>query len=53
MRLVWERMKLIVEPSGAVGAAVALTTAFKALEGANKVGIVFSGGNVSLDKLYW
>ncbi len=53
MRLVWERMKLIVEPSGAVGAAVALTAACKALAGLNKVGIVFSGGNVSLDKLYW
>jgi threonine dehydratase/serine racemase len=53
MRLVWERMKLIIEPSGAVGAAVALTEAFKALDGAQRVGIVFSGGNVSLDKLYW
>ncbi len=53
MRLVWERMKLIVEPSGVVGAAVALGTAFKALAGVEKVGIVFSGGNVSLDKLYW
>ncbi len=31
MRLVWERMKLIVEPSGAVSAAVALSAAFKAL----------------------
>jgi threonine dehydratase/serine racemase len=53
MRLVWERMKLIVEPSGAVGAAVALSAAFKELRDVNKVGIVFSGGNVSLDKLYW
>ncbi|MBP3956981.1 pyridoxal-phosphate dependent enzyme [Gemmata sp. G18] len=53
MRLVWERMKLIVEPSGAVGAAVALSDTFKALGGAEKIGIVFSGGNVSLDKLWW
>lgn len=53
MRLVWERMKLIVEPSGVVAAAVALSDAFKSLAGVNKVGIVFSGGNVSLDKLYW
>ncbi len=53
MRLVWERMKLIVEPSGAVGAAVAMGAAFRALAGVEKVGIVFSGGNVSLDKLYW
>ena len=49
MRLVWERMKLIVEPSGAVGAAVVLTEEFKALAGVKKVGVVFSGGNVSLD----
>jgi threonine dehydratase len=53
MRLVWERMKLIVEPSGAVGAAVVLSDEFKGLVGVNKVGVVFSGGNVSLDKLYW
>lgn len=53
MRLVWERMKLIVEPSGAVGLAVALTEAFRALANVERVGIVFSGGNVSLDKLYW
>jgi threonine dehydratase/serine racemase len=36
-----------------VGAAVALSEVFRALPGAKKVGIVFSGGNVSLDKLYW
>jgi threonine dehydratase len=53
MRLVWERMKLVVEPSGAVGAAVVLGAEFRALAGLNKVGVVFSGGNVSLDKLYW
>ncbi len=53
MRLVWERMKLIVEPSGAVGAAVALSGTIKALAGTEKVGIVFSGGNVNLDKLWW
>jgi threonine dehydratase/serine racemase len=53
MRLVWERMKLIVEPSGAVGAAVVLADEFKALAGVKKVGVVFSGGNVSLEKLYW
>ena len=53
MRLVWERMKLIVEPSGAVGLAVVLKDGFKLMHGMRKVGIVFSGGNVSLDKLYW
>ncbi|MBY0458372.1 MAG: pyridoxal-phosphate dependent enzyme [Gemmataceae bacterium] len=53
MRLVWERMKLIVEPSGAVGAAVALSGAFRDVSDAQKVGVVFSGGNVNLDTLYW
>jgi len=53
MRLVWERMKLVVEPSGVVGAAVVLSKEFKALAEVEKVGVVFSGGNVSLDKLCW
>ena len=53
MRFVWERMKQVVEPSGVVGAAAVLTEGFKGLEGIKKVGVVFSGGNVSLDKLYW
>jgi len=53
MRLVWERMKLIVEPSGAVSAAAVLTDEFRSLEGIRKVGVVFSGGNVNLDKLPW
>jgi threonine dehydratase len=53
MRFVWERMKLIVEPSGAVAVAVILSDEFKSLSEINKVGIIPSGGNVSLDKLYW
>jgi threonine dehydratase/serine racemase len=53
MRFIWERMKLIVEPSGAVGVAVVLSDEFKALSDIGSVGIVISGGNVSLDKLYW
>ena len=53
MRLVWERMKLIVEPSGAVGLAAVLGDSFRGVGGLRKVGVVFSGGNVSLDKLYW
>jgi len=53
MRLVWERMKLIVEPSGAVAAAVALSSDFRALPGLKKVGVTFSGGNVNLDQLWW
>ncbi len=53
MRLVWERMKLVIEPSAAVGVAVALSDEFRALPGLKKVGIVLCGGNVTLDKLYW
>jgi threonine dehydratase/serine racemase len=53
MRFVWERMKLIVEPSGAVPVAVVLSEAFKKLPGLRRVAVVVSGGNVALDKLYW
>jgi threonine dehydratase/serine racemase len=53
MRLVWERMKLIVEPSGVVPAAAVLTDEFRALEGIQRVGVIFSGGNVNLDRLPW
>ncbi len=53
MRLVWERMKLVVEPSGVVPLAAVLSDEFKALDGIRKVGVVFSGGNVNLDKLPW
>lgn len=52
MRLVWERMKLVIEPSAAVGVAVVLGEPFRATN-AERVGVVLCGGNVSLDKLYW
>jgi threonine dehydratase/serine racemase len=53
MRLVWERMKLLIEPSAAVGVAAVLSDPFRELAGLKNVGIVLCGGNVSLDKLYW
>jgi threonine dehydratase/serine racemase len=53
MRLVWERMKLVIEPSAAVGVAVVLGDEFKSLREIGSVGVVLCGGNVSLDKLYW
>jgi threonine dehydratase/serine racemase len=53
MRLVWERMKLVIEPSAAVGVAVVLGGGFRQLDGIDKVGVVLCGGNVSLDKLPW
>lgn len=52
MRMVWERMKLVIEPSAAVGVAVVLGEAFRTVDAQN-VGVVLCGGNVSLDKLFW
>lgn len=54
MRLVFERAKLVIEPSAAVGVAVALakrSPALRAVDG--PVGIVLCGGNVDLDALPW
>jgi threonine dehydratase len=51
MRLVWERMKLLIETSSAVPVAVLLSGKidFKG----KRVGIILSGGNVDLDHLPW
>ena len=49
MRTLWERMKIVVEPSGAVAAAPALLRRIGA-DGA-RVGIILSGGNVDLSRL--
>jgi threonine dehydratase len=49
MRLVWERMKIIIEPSSAVALAAVLREKEK-FKG-KKVGIIISGGNVDLKKL--
>jgi len=51
MRLVWERMKIIIEPSCATPVAAVLKPEFKALEGLEKVGIILTGGNIELSKL--
>lgn len=47
MRLVWERMKMIIEPSSAVALAPIIRGEFKS----KKVGIIISGGNVDLNNL--
>ena len=52
MRLVWERMKCVIEPSAAVGVAVALSDEFRdrwgggpsAAEDLRNVGVVLCGG---------
>ncbi len=51
MKLVWERMKIIVEPSSAVPLA-ALLEGNLDVRG-KSVAIIFSGGNVDLNELPW
>jgi threonine dehydratase len=49
MRLIWERMKIIIEPSCAVPLAAVLKEKSK-FKG-KRVGIILSGGNVDLSRL--
>jgi threonine dehydratase len=51
MRLMWERLKVVVEPSSAVPLACVLERQYP-LDGM-RVGIIVSGGNVDLDRLPW
>lgn len=51
MKLVWSRMKLCIEPSAAVGVAVALSDMFQQTikeQGLKRIGIVLCGGNVDI-----
>jgi threonine dehydratase len=49
MRLVWERMKIIIEPSSAVPVAAVMHN--KEKFAGKKVGIILSGGNVDVENL--
>ena len=51
MKLVWERMKIVIEPSAGVGVAVALRE--KELVSQGKTGVIICGGNVDLENLPW
>ena len=51
MRQIWEIMKIIVEPSGAV--AYAAIREHQIPVAGRRVGILLSGGNVDLDLLPW
>jgi threonine dehydratase len=51
MRLVWERMKLTIEPSAAVGVAVACGEWMRKEKDHADVGVVLCGGNVDLAHL--
>lgn len=51
MRHIWERMKIIIEPSAAVTFGMLLQKKID-LTG-KRIGLILSGGNVDLDKLPW
>ncbi len=51
MQLIWQRMKIVVEASSAVvlAAVIAQPEKFRA----QRVGVIFTGGNVDLNRLPW
>jgi serine racemase len=55
MKLCHEVLKVVVEPSGAIGLAAVLSHSFKknpAWKNCNNIGIILSGGNVDLGGLW-
>ena len=50
MRFLWERMKLVVEPSGAVSLAAILTGRIAAK--GKKIGVIISGGNIDIEGFF-
>ena len=51
MRTIWETMKIVVEPSGAVPYGAVLEKLIDLR--AKRIGIILTGGNVDLDALPW
>lgn len=52
MRLIWERMKIVIEPSSAVPLAVVLKDKERFKD--ERIGIILTGGNVDLNNLpFW
>ena len=51
MRLTWQRMKIVMEPSSAVPLATILKN--KERFAGKRVGVIITGGNVDLNKLPW
>jgi len=51
MKLTWQRMKIVMEPSCAVPLATILKN--KDVFAGKRVGVIVTGGNVDLDKLPW
>uniref|UniRef100_A0A8C5MVU0 L-serine ammonia-lyase n=1 Tax=Leptobrachium leishanense TaxID=445787 RepID=A0A8C5MVU0_9ANUR len=53
-RLVWERMKLLIEPTAGLGLAVVLSTQFKEVTSDLKnICVVLCGGNIDLGSADW
>ncbi len=50
MRFIWEKMKLVVEPSGAVPVAILLSNKIDTKN--KKIGVIISGGNIVLDEFF-
>lgn len=51
-KLIWERLKVTIEPTAGVGVAVAMSDEFKTkYENVKNVGIILCGGNVDIIKI--
>jgi threonine dehydratase len=53
MRTLWEVLKVIVEPSGAVAYAAILENPGKVAPPGARVSVILTGGNLDLDRLPW
>jgi threonine dehydratase len=51
MKLIWERMKIVVEPSGVLPLAVLFENQERFL--GKRIGLILSGGNTDLNRLPW
>jgi threonine dehydratase len=51
MKLIWKRMKIVMEPSSAVPLATILKN--PDVFAGKRVGVIITGGNVDLDRLPW
>lgn len=49
MHMIMQRLKLVVEPTGALGTAALLSPRFDTRD--KKIGVIISGGNVDLDRI--
>lgn len=51
-KFIWQRMKIVIEPSAGVGVAAAKSDRFRQL-GFRHVGVILCGGNIDIEKLPW